>query len=63
LFISTGGGSVGAHDFIRALLETYGDLKLWRVNIRPGKTLAFGHYRGVPIIGLPGNPVSAYVSF
>ncbi|MEN8171243.1 MAG: gephyrin-like molybdotransferase Glp [Chloroflexota bacterium] len=63
LFITTGGISVGAYDFIRALLETEGELRLWRVNMRPGKPLVFGHYRDVPFIGLPGNPVSAYVSF
>ncbi len=61
--VSTGGVSVGAYDFVRAVLETDGELKLWRVNIRPGKPLAFGHYRNVPFIGLPGNPVSAFVSF
>jgi len=63
LFITTGGVSVGAYDFVRAILETDGELNLWRVNMRPGRPLAFGHYRGVPLIGLPGNPVSSYVSF
>jgi molybdopterin molybdotransferase len=38
-------------------------MDFWRVNMRPGKPLAFGEYRGIPIIGLPGNPVSAFVGF
>ena len=63
LFLSTGGVSVGAFDFVRAVLEREGQLTLWRVNMRPGKPLAFGSYGGVPYFGLPGNPVSAYVSF
>ncbi|RME07804.1 MAG: molybdopterin molybdenumtransferase MoeA [Anaerolineae bacterium] len=63
LLLSTGGVSVGAFDFVRAVLEREGELRLWRVNMRPGKPLAFGRYRGVPYIGLPGNPVSAFVGF
>lgn len=63
LFLSTGGVSVGAFDFVRALLEREGELTLWRVNMRPGKPLAFGSYKEVPYFGLPGNPVSAYVGF
>jgi molybdopterin molybdotransferase len=54
---------VGAYDFVRNVVETYGRLDFWRVNMRPGKPLAFGEYRGVPFIGLPGNPVSTYVGF
>ena len=63
LFLSTGGVSVGAFDFVRAVLEQEGELTLWRVNMRPGKPLAFGRYADVPYFGLPGNPVSAYVGF
>ena len=63
LFLSTGGVSVGAFDYVRALLEKEGELTLWRVNMRPGKPLAFGSYRDVPYFGLPGNPVSAYIGF
>lgn len=63
LFLSTGGVSVGAFDYVRALLEREGELTLWRVNMRPGKPLAFGSYRGVPYFGLPGNPVSAYIGY
>ena len=63
VLLSTGGVSVGAFDFVRAVLEREGELTLWRVNMRPGKPLAFGNYAGVPYFGLPGNPVSAYVGF
>jgi molybdopterin molybdotransferase len=63
LLLSTGGVSVGAFDFVRAILEQEGNLQLWRVNMKPGKPLAFGDYQSVPYIGLPGNPVSAYVGF
>ena len=63
LILSSAGVSMGAYDYIRTVIEENGALKLWRVNMRPGKPLTFGDYRGVPVIGLPGNPVSAYVSF
>jgi molybdopterin molybdotransferase len=61
LIISTAGVSVGAFDFVRHVVENEGRLDFWRVNMRPGKPLAFGSYRGVPYIGLPGNPVSAFI--
>jgi molybdopterin molybdotransferase len=54
---------VGAFDYVRTVVEDHGQLDFWRVNMRPGKPLAFGHYRGVPFVGLPGNPVSAFVGF
>ncbi len=63
LILSSGGVSVGAFDYVRAVVEKYGSLDVWRVNMRPGKPIAFGNYRGVPFIGLPGNPVSAFVGF
>jgi molybdopterin molybdotransferase len=63
LILSTAGVSVGAFDYVRSVVETYGQLDFWRVNMRPGKPLAFGAYRGLPFIGLPGNPVSAFVGF
>jgi molybdopterin molybdotransferase len=63
LIVSSAGVSVGAFDFIRAVVEKYGKLKFWRVNMRPGKPVAFGSYKGIPFIGLPGNPVSAFVGF
>lgn len=63
LFISSAGVSVGAYDVVKSVLEQSGDVGFWRVRMRPGKPLAFGTYQGVPFLGLPGNPVSAMVSF
>lgn len=63
LLLSSAGVSMGAHDYVRVVLERRGELGFWRVNIRPGKPLAFGRYRDLPFLGLPGNPVSALVTF
>lgn len=63
LILSSAGVSVGAYDFVKTVVERKGNLRFWRVNMRPGKPLAFGDYQGVPFIGLPGNPVSAFVGF
>jgi len=63
LFVSSAGVSVGAYDVVKAVLEQEGQVGFWRVRMRPGKPLAYGRYRGVPYLGLPGNPVSAMVSF
>jgi molybdopterin molybdotransferase len=63
LIISSAGVSVGALDFVKEVVAAHGTLDFWRVNMRPGKPLAFGAYRGIPFIGLPGNPVSAFVTF
>ena len=63
IIISSAGVSVGAFDFVRTVVEQDGSLDFWRVNMRPGKPLVFGHYQGIPFFGLPGNPVSAFVSF
>jgi molybdopterin molybdotransferase len=63
LILSSAGVSVGAFDFVRQAVLAAGVLDFWRVNMRPGKPLAFGRYREVPFIGLPGNPVSAFVGF
>ncbi len=63
LLISTAGVSVGAHDVVRDVLEELGELNFWRVNMRPGKPLAWGQVEGKPFFGLPGNPVSAMVTF
>jgi molybdopterin molybdotransferase len=63
LILSSAGVSVGAFDFIKQVIESNGSLDFWRVNMRPGKPLAVGEYRGLPFIGLPGNPVSAFVGF
>jgi molybdopterin molybdotransferase len=63
LILTSAGVSVGAHDYVRSVVEEHGRLDFWRVNVRPGKPLAFGSYRDIPVIGLPGNPVSAYIGF
>ena len=63
LILSSAGVSVGAFDFVRTVVEENGSLTFWRVNMRPGKPLAFGKYHEVPFIGLPGNPVSAFIGF
>jgi len=63
LILSSAGVSVGAFDFVKEVIETNGKMDFWRVNMRPGKPLAFGDYRNIPFIGLPGNPVSAFVGF
>ncbi len=63
LIISSAGVSVGAFDFVKSVVEAGGELDFWKVNMRPGKPLAFGKYHGIPFFGLPGNPVSAFVGF
>ncbi len=64
LVISVGGVSVGERDLVKpALHELGGELDLWKVRMKPGKPLTLSHVRGTPVIGLPGNPVSAYVVF
>lgn len=63
LIISSAGVSVGTRDVVRTVVEELGAVELWRINLRPGKPLAFGHVQGVPFFGLPGNPVSAMVTF
>ncbi len=63
LLITTGGVSVGAHDYTReALLALEGTLGFWRARIRPGGPIGTGHVLGVPWLGLPGNPVSTMVT-
>lgn len=63
LILSTGGVSVGEADFLGLALREEGELALWKLAIKPGKPLTFGHFRGVPVIGLPGNPASTLVTF
>ncbi|AVI85341.1 molybdopterin molybdenumtransferase MoeA [Pseudomonas syringae pv. tomato] len=63
LILSTGGVSVGEADFLGHALREEGELTLWKLAIKPGKPLTFGHFRGVPVIGLPGNPASTLVTF
>jgi len=64
LLVTTAGVSVGEHDLVRTVLEELGgELKLWRIGMRPGAPVGFGLLHGVPWIGLPGNPVSTMVTF
>jgi molybdopterin molybdotransferase len=63
LVLTSGGVSVGAFDVVRHLIEQEGERHLWRVNMRPGKPILFGRYHELPILSLPGNPVSAFVGF
>lgn len=63
LILSTGGVSVGEADFLGIALREEGELALWKLAIKPGKPLTFGHFRDVPVIGLPGNPASTLVTF
>lgn len=64
LIISSGGVSVGDFDFVKNVMGEIGNaMHFWQVAMRPGKPLAFGAIEGVPLFGLPGNPVSAMVSF
>lgn len=64
LIITSAGVSVGEHDHTRTAIESMGTaLDFWRVRMRPGAPLGFGHVSGIPWIGLPGNPVSAMVTF
>lgn len=64
LFLTSGGVSVGDYDVVKDVLGAEGQMQFWQVMMKPGKPLAFGLLRGgVPLIGLPGNPVSAMVSF
>jgi molybdopterin molybdotransferase len=61
--ISTGGVSMGDFDFVKQILRESGSVDFWKVAMQPGKPFAFGHVNGVPLFGLPGNPVSTFVSF
>jgi molybdopterin molybdotransferase len=61
--ISTGGVSMGDFDFVKQILRESGSVDFWKVAMQPGKPFAFGNVDGVPLFGLPGNPVSTFVSF
>jgi molybdopterin molybdotransferase len=64
VIISSGGVSVGDFDFVKNVMGEIGNaMHFWQVAMRPGKPLAFGAIESVPLFGLPGNPVSAMVSF
>jgi molybdopterin molybdotransferase len=63
VMVSTGGVSVGEEDHVKPAVQALGELNLWSVAIKPGKPLAFGRVAHTPFIGLPGNPVSGFVTF
>ena len=62
LFLTSGGVSMGDFDVVKTVLAAEGEMGFWRVRMKPGKPLAFGHIQGVPLLGVPCNPVSAMVS-
>lgn len=62
LIVSSAGVSVGAADFVKGVLDQLGEVGFWRINLRPGKPLAYGRLGMAPFFGLPGNPVSAFVT-
>ncbi len=61
--ISTGGVSVGDEDHVKQAVTELGALDLWRIALKPGKPLAFGNIKNTPFFGLPGNPVSTFLTF
>ena len=63
IVLSAGGVSVGEEDYVKAAVSNIGTLDFWKVAIKPGKPLAFGHVHKKPFIGLPGNPASVFVTF
>jgi len=63
LILTSGGVSVGDYDLVKQILDEQGTIEFWRVRMRPGKPLAFGTLGDTPLLGLPGNPVSAAVTF
>lgn len=63
LIVSSGGVSTGDYDLIRNELVQQGQIDFWQIRMRPGRPLAFGNMQGIPFLGLPGNPVAAFVSF
>src|SRR5438270_63114 len=63
LIITSGGVSVGDFDLVKNIMTEQGQINFWRINMRPGKPVAFGFIGGIPLLGLPDNPVSAAVTF
>ncbi len=62
VILTSGGASAGEEDHVSALLADEGHVTQWRVALKPGKPLVLGDWRGLPVFGLPGNPVSAFVT-
>jgi molybdopterin molybdotransferase len=63
LVITSGGVSVGEEDYVRIALQKLGELTMWRIAMKPGKPVAFGKVKNALFMGLPGNPVSVFVTF
>ena len=63
LIVTSGGVSVGDADFVKPAVEAEGRLLMWKIAMKPGRPLAFGSVQGAFFIGLPGNPVSSFVTF
>jgi molybdopterin molybdotransferase len=63
LIVTSGGVSVGEADFVKPAVEAEGSLLMWRIAMKPGRPLAFGKVGGAAFIGLPGNPVSSFITF
>jgi molybdopterin molybdotransferase len=63
LIVTSGGVSTGEEDHIKSAIERLGTLHFWRLAIKPGRPVALGQVAGVPLIGLPGNPVAVVVTF
>ncbi len=63
MLITTGGVSMGDYDVVKDILAREGEILFWQVRMKPGKPLAFGRIKGIPHLGLPGNPVSSMITF
>jgi molybdopterin molybdotransferase len=63
MLLTTGGVSMGDYDLVKDVLAAQGKISFWKVRMKPGKPLAFGTIKGVPHLGLPGNPVSSMITF
>jgi len=63
LLISSGAMSLGDEDHIKRILDEDGNLKVWRIAIKPGRPVGYGFYKNTPILALPGNPTAAFVTF
>lgn len=62
VIVTSGGVSVGEEDHVKNVVDALGEIGLWKIAVKPGKPFAFGNVRGTPFIGLPGNPVSVFVT-
>ncbi len=63
IIVTSGGVSVGDADFVKPAVEAEGELLMWKIAMKPGRPLAFGRVGNASFIGLPGNPVSSFVTF